>query len=100
MIHQNDILVFTSIVDEGDDRRVMMAMEDEYVWDDLPNKVKVSELNSWTPLGFVRVLESDSFKVVGRVLPGDTKESIVKRFLPENKWEFTLELYRKNNVVA
>lgn len=100
MIHQNDILLFTSVVDEGDDWCVMVAMEDEYVWDNLPNKVKVKELNSWTPLGSVRVLESDSFRVVGRVRPRDTKESIVKRFLPENKWKFTRELYQKNRGVA
>lgn len=100
MIHQNDILVFASIVDRGDDRCVMVAMEDEYRREGTPDQVKVKELNDWTPLGSVRVLESDSFKVVGRVRPGDTKESIVKRFLPEDKWEFTQELYQKNRGVA
>ena len=96
MINKDDILMFNSIVDEGDDCCVMVAMEDEYVWDDIPNKVKVSELNSWTPLGSVRVFDADSFKIVGHVRPGDTKESIVMQFIPENKWKFTLELYRKN----
>ena len=96
MIHQNDILMFSSSVDAGDDECVMVALEDEYIWDNLPNKVKVFELNSWTPLGSVRVLTSDSFKIVGRVRTKDTKESIVKRFLPENKWKFTRELYQKN----
>lgn len=100
MIHQDDILIFTSIVDPGDDRRVMAAMEDEYVREWTPNQVKVKELNDWTPLGNIRTLESSCFKVVGRVRPGDTRESIVRRILPEDKWEFTLELYRKNRGVA
>lgn len=29
MIHQNDILMFASIIDRGDDRCVMVAMEDD-----------------------------------------------------------------------
>ena len=103
MIHKNDILMFTEVIDKNDDRRVMIAIEDEYVYDDpelydeWPNKVKVGELNTWTPLGSTRVLESDAFKVVGHAGPNETKEDIVKRLLPEDKWEFTLELYRKNN---
>jgi hypothetical protein len=100
MIHQNDILVFADIIDRGDDRCVMVAMEDEYVREGTPNQVKVKELNDWTPLGSVRTLEAAAFQVVGRVRPGDSKESIVKRVLPEGKWEFTQELYQKNRVVA
>ena len=100
MIRQNDILLFTSIVDAGDDRCVMVAMEDEYQREETPNQVKVKELNDWTPLGTVRVLEASAFRVVGRVRAGDTKESIVRRFLPEDKWEFTHELYLKNRGVA
>ena len=100
MIHQNDILVFAEIIDRGDDRCVMVAMEDEYVREGTPNQVMVKELNDWTPLGIVRTLESASFLVVGRVRPGDTRESIVKRVLPEGKWEFTQELYQKNRGVA
>lgn len=100
MIFQNDILMFAEFIDRGDDRRVMVAMEDEYVWEDLPNKVKVKELNDWTPLGSIRTLEAAAFTVVGRVRPGDTKESIVQRTLPEGKWEFTQELYLKNRGVA
>lgn len=100
MIHQNDILVFADIIDRGDDRRVMVAMEDEYVREWTPNQVKVKELNDWLPLGSVRTLEAAAFKVVGRVRPGDTKESIVRRVLPEGKWEFTYELYQKNRGVA
>lgn len=100
MIHQNDLLLFTSVVDPGDDRCVMVAMEDEYVREGTPNQVKVKELNDWTPLGTIRTLEAASFRVVGRVRPGDTKDSVVRRILPEGKWEFTLELYRKNRGVA
>ena len=100
MIHRNDILVFAEIIDMGDDRCVMVAMEDEYVREGVPNQVKVKELNDWTPLGSVRTLEAASFHVVGRVHPGDTKESIVRRILPEGKWEFSQELYQKNRVVA
>lgn len=100
MIHQNDILVFAEIVDRGDDRCVMVAMEDEYVREGAPNQVKVKELNDWLPLGSVRTLEAAAFKVVGHVLPGDTKESIVRRVLPEGKWEFTQELYQMNRVVV
>ena len=92
--------MFTDIVDKGDDRCVMVAMENEYIYDDLPNKVKVKELNDWTPLGIVRVIESTAFKVVDHVRESDTKETIVKRILPESKWEFTEELYRKNRIVA
>ncbi|MBO6221417.1 MAG: hypothetical protein J6N46_05740 [Bacteroidales bacterium] len=100
MIHQNDILVFAENIDRGDDRCVMVAMEDEYVWEDLPNKVKVKELNDWLPLGSVRTLEATVFKMVGHVRPGDTKESIVRRVLPEGKWEFSQELYQMNRGVA
>ena len=99
MIHQNDILLFTSVVDAGDDRCVMLAMEDEYQREGTPNQVKVRELNDWTPLGSVRVLEADTLRVAGQVLAGDTKESIVRRILPEDKWEFTRELYKKNKIV-
>ena len=78
----------------------MVAMEDEYVREGAPNQVKVKELNDWTPLGCVRTIAAGDLKVAGRVRPGDTKESIVRRFLPEGKWEFTQELYRKNRGVA
>ena len=37
MIHQNDIILFTTIVDPGDDRCVMVAMKDEYVLEGTPN---------------------------------------------------------------
>lgn len=100
MIHQNDILVFAEIIDRGDDRCVMVAMEDEYVREGTPNQVKVKELNDWLPLGSVRVLEAAAVKVVGHVCPGDTKESIVRCVLSEEKWEFTQELYQKNRGVA
>lgn len=92
--------MFSSIVDEGDDWCVMVAMEDEYRREGTPDQVKVKELNDWTPLGNVRTLEAASFRVAGRVRPGDTKESIVQRVLPEGKWEFTQELYQKNRGVA
>ena len=100
MIRQNDIPVFAETIDKGDDRCVMVAMEDEYVREGTPNHVKVKELNDWTPLGSIRTLEAAAFKVVGQVRPGDTKESIVRRILPEGKWEFTQELYQKNRGVA
>ena len=100
MIYQDDILLFASVVDPGDDRCVMVAMEDKYVREGTPNQVKVKELNDWTPLGNIRTLESSCFKVVGRVRPGETRESIVRRILPEDKWEFTLELYQKNRGAA
>ena len=87
-------------MDPGDDRCVMVAMEDEYVREGTPNQVKVKELNDWTPLGNIRTLESSCLKVVGRVRPGDTRESIARRILPEDKWEFTLEQYRKNRRAA
>lgn len=41
MIHQSDILVFAEIIDRGDDRCVMVAMEDEYVLEGTPNQIKV-----------------------------------------------------------
>lgn len=98
MIQQNDILVFANIVDKGDDRCIMVAMEDEYVYEDLPNKVKVKELNDWTPLGTIRVIEAAALKVIDHVKDKDTKEAIIKRILPDYMWEFTEELYRKNRV--
>ena len=38
MIHQSDILVFAEIIDRGDDRCVMVAMEDEYVLEGTPRR--------------------------------------------------------------
>ena len=76
----------------------MVAMEDEYVYEDLPNKVKVKELNDWTPLGTIRVIEAAALKVIDHVKDKDTKEAIIKRILPDYMWEFTEELYRKNRV--
>lgn len=38
MIHQNDILVFVEIIDRGDDRCVIVAMEDEYVREGTPRR--------------------------------------------------------------
>lgn len=94
MIKKDDILVYAQYLEPGDDRCLKIALDDEFTPANVPF-VRVGELNTWT-LGCVNCFEAKYYKVVGHKRPNDTQESLVKRYLPENKWEYTRDLYQRN----
>ena len=84
MIRKNDILVYAECLEEGDDRCIMIALEDECTPAKVP-MVKTKELNTNLPYPPVNFFEAKYYKVVGHAEETDTPELIVKRFLAKNK---------------
>lgn len=84
MIKKNDILMYYEILEEGDDRCLMLALEDEAITSKVP-MIKTVELNTALKCPPVNFFESKYYKVVGHANDGDTKEAIVKRYLPQSK---------------
>lgn len=80
MIRKNDILMYSEILEEGDDSCLMLALEDEIIISKVP-MIKTVELNTTTKFPPVNFFESKYYKVVGHVDDSDTKEAIVKRYL-------------------
>lgn len=87
MIRKNDILMYSEILEEGDESRLMLALEDETTPSKVP-MVKTMELNTAMEIPAVNFFETKFYKVVGHTEESDTKETIVKRYLPESKWAF------------
>ena len=85
MIKKNDILMYSEILEEGDDACLMLALEDEIIISKVP-MIKTVELNTSLKCSPVNFFESKYYKVVGHVDDSDTKEAIVKRFLPQSKY--------------
>jgi len=87
MIKKNDILMYNENLQEGDDACLMIALEDETT----PSKVsmvKTRELNTSLVIPPSNFFESRFYKVVGHAEKTDTAETLVRRFLPKNKWRF------------
>ena len=87
MIKKGDILVYAECFEEGDEKCLMIALEDEYAPAQVP-MVKVKELNTTLPLPPINFFEASQYKVVGHAEDTDMNVSIVKRFLPKEKWNF------------
>lgn len=85
MIKKNDILIYNENLEEGDDACLMLALEDEVIISKVP-MIKTVELNISLKCPPVNFFESKYYKVVGHANDGDTKEAIVKRYLPQSKW--------------
>lgn len=85
MIKKNDILMYNENLEEGDDACLMLALEDEVITSKVP-MIKTVELNTTLKCPPVNFFESKYYKVVGHANDSDSKESIVKRYLPQSKW--------------
>ncbi len=96
MIKQNDILIYKENLEKGDEYLLMIAVEDECTPSEVP-MVKVMELNTYEVLTATTFFEAKNYKVVGHLQDGESKESLVKKYLPEDKWLFTKELFEKNH---
>lgn len=79
MIKQNDILMYKEPLEEGDESRIMIALEDETEETGV-SMVRVQHINSGFVLRPVEFFEAGYYKVIGKVLPNDTVDSIVARY--------------------
>ena len=95
MIKKNDVLIFGNYLGKGDDYALMLAREDEVTSSKLP-MVSVINLNTNLPLPPENFYEAKYFKIVGHAEDGNTREQLVKKYLPKDKWLFTDELFKKN----
>lgn len=87
MIRKNDILVYAECLEEGDDRCLMIALEDECMPAKVP-MVKTKELNTNLAYPPVNFFETKYYKIVGHANDSDTSEMLVKKFLTKEKWRF------------
>lgn len=85
MIKKNDILIFSECLEQGDEYALMIALDDEFTPSKVP-MVRVQELNTDLPLPPINVFEASYYKVIGHAEKGDTPETIVKKYLPKDKW--------------
>ena len=76
MIKKNDILMYSEILEEGDDACLMLALEDEIIISEV-SMIKTVELNTSLKCLPVNFFKSKYYKVVGHVDDSDTKEAIV-----------------------
>ena len=74
---------------------LLLAREDEVTPSKIP-MVSVIDLNTNLPLPPENFYEAKYFKIVGHTEDGVTLEQLVKKYLPEDKWLFTDELFKKN----
>lgn len=82
MIKKGDILVYAECLEEGDDKCLMIALEDECTPAQVP-MVKVKELNTDLAYPPVNFFEASNYKVVGHAEDTDTPESLVAKYLPK-----------------
>ena len=95
MIKKNDVLIYETCLEKGDEYALMLAREDEVTPSKIP-MVSVINLNTNLPLPPENFYEAKYFKIVGHAEDGDTREQLVKKYLPKDKWLFTDELFKKN----
>ncbi len=88
--------MYKEILEPYDEYALMIALEDECIPSKVPF-VKVMELNTDLILPPINFFEAKHYKIVGHLQARDSKESLVKKYLPEEKWLFTKELYAKNH---
>ncbi len=73
MIRKNDILMYSEILEEGDDSCLMLALEDEIIISEV-SMIKTVELNTSLKCSPVNFFESKYYKVVGHVNDGIQKK--------------------------
>ena len=95
MIKKNDVLIYKTCLEKGDEYALILAREDEVTPSKIP-MVSVINLNTNLPLPPENFYEAIYFKIVGHAEDGATWEQLVKKYLPEDKWLFTDELFKKN----
>lgn len=95
MIKKNDVLIYKTCLEKGDEYALILAREDEVTPSKIP-MVSVINLNTNLPLPPENFYEAKYFKIVGHAEDGATWEQLVKKYLPEDKWLFTDELFKKN----
>lgn len=81
MIKKGDILVYAECLEEGDDKCLMIALEDECTPAQVP-MVKVKELNTDLAYPPVNFFEASNYKVVGHAEDTDTPETLIAKYLP------------------
>lgn len=86
MIRKNDILVYAECLEEGDDRCLMIALEDECTPAKVP-MVKTKELNTNLAYPPINFFETKYYRVVGHAMDSDTAEKLVKKYLSKEKWQ-------------
>lgn len=86
MIKKGDILMYSECLEAGDDSCLMLALEDESTPSQTP-MVRTRELNTSLPLPPENFFEAKFYKVVGHVTTNDTAETLVKKYLPKEKWQ-------------
>ena len=95
MIKKNDVLIYETCLGKGDEYALMLAREDELTPSKLP-MVSVLDLNTNLPLSPENFYEAKYFKIVGHAEDGATRERLVKKYLPEDRWLFTDELFKRS----
>ena len=73
MIKKNDILMYSEILEEGDDACLMLALEDEIIISEV-SMIKTVELNTSLKCLSINFFESKYYKVVGHVNDGIQKK--------------------------
>ena len=89
------MLIYETCLEKGDEYALMLAREDEVNSSKIP-MVSFMSLNTNLPLPPENFYEAKYFKIVGHTEDGVTLEQLVKKYLPEDKWLFTYELFKKN----
>jgi len=84
MIRKNDILVYAECLDEGDENCLMIALEDECTPANVP-MVKTKELNTDLTYPPINFFETKYYKVVGHAAANDTPETLIGKYLSNNK---------------
>lgn len=95
MIKKGDILIYSECLEAGDDYSLMIALEDESTTAQTP-MVRTRELNTSLPLPPENFFEANNFKVVGHLQEGEDAVAVIRKYLPEEKWLFTENLWKKN----
>ena len=89
------MLIYEACLEKGGEYALMLSREDEVTPSKIP-MVPVINLNTNLPLPPKNFYEAKYFKIVGHTKDGATREQLVKKYLPENKWLFTYELFKRN----
>lgn len=89
------MLIYETCLEKGDEYALMLAREDEVNPPKIP-MVSFMSLNTNLSLPPENFYEAKYFKIVGHTEDGVTLEQLVKKYLPEDKWLFTYELFKKN----
>lgn len=89
------LIIGKLVLEKGDEYALMLAREDEVNPSKIP-MVSVLDLNTNLPLPPENFYEAKYFKIVGLAEDGATREQLVKKYLPEDRWLFTDELFKRS----